>query len=171
MSEIWKDIKGYEGRYQVSNLGRVKSLNTKSKTRFYKGDVLISFKDSMGYMCINLSRKLFKIHRLVADAFLDNPSGYRCVNHKDEDKTNNKVDNLEWCDYKYNNNYGTRNKRISQNLGKKVIQYSLNGEKIREWSSVTEAARFYNRKPTTIAGCCHRRQHTSCGYIWRYCDE
>ena len=171
MNEIWKDIKGYEGRYQVSNLGRVRSLKFKSHTRFSKADILTASKDKMGYMCVSLSRKSFKIHRLVAIAFIDNPNGLRCVNHKDEDKTNNKVENLEWCSYKYNNNYGTRNARISQNGGRKIAQYSLNGELIKTWNSAAEAARYYKVKRTTISGCCAGRQHTSCGFIWRFCDE
>ena len=171
MAEVWKDIKGYEGHYQVSNLGRVRSLSFKSATRFSKGGVLTVMKDRLGYMCVNLSRKTFKVHRLVAIAFIDNPNGFRCVNHKDEDKTNNKVENLEWCSYKYNNNYGTRNARISQNGGRKIAQYSLDGELIKTWNSAAEAARHYKVRRTTIAGCCAGRQHTSCGFIWRFCDE
>lgn len=170
MSEIWKDITGYEGRYQVSNLGRVRSLSFKSGTRFSKAGILTVMKDSLGYMCVNLSRKTFKVHRLVASAFIENPYNFKCVNHKDEDKTNNKVENLEWCSHKFNNNYGTRNARISQNGGKKVAQYSLDGKKIKEWRSASEAAKFYGRARTTITGCCAGRQHTSCGFIWRYCD-
>ena len=171
MNEVWKDIKGYEGRYQVSNLGRVRSLKFKSHTRFSKSGVLTAMKDSLGYMCVNLSRKTFKVHRLVAGAFIENPNNYKCVNHKDEDKTNNKAENLEWCSHKYNNNYGTRNARISQNGGRKIAQYSLNGELIKTWNSEAEAARHYKVKRTTISGCCAGRQHTSCGYIWRFCDE
>lgn len=171
MTEIWKDIKGYEGRYQVSNLGRVRSIDAQVGARFFIGRILVPIKDGTGYMCVNLSRKLFKVHRLVAIAFLANPNNYRCVNHKDEDKTNNRVSNLEWCSYKYNNNYGTRNARISQNNGRRVAQYSLDGVKIREWHSASEAARFYKRATTTITGCCAGRQHTSCGFKWRYCDD
>lgn len=171
MNEVWKDIKGYEGRYQVSNLGRVRSLKFKSHTKFSKAGVLTAMKDGLGYMCVNLSRKTFKVHRLVADAFIENPNNFKCVNHKDEDKTNNKAENLEWCSHKYNNNYGTRNARISQNGGRKIAQYSLNGELIKTWNSAAEAARHYKVKRTTISGCCAGRQHTSCGYIWRFCDE
>lgn len=170
MKEIWKDIEGYNGRYQVSNLGRIKSLPGISKTKRFKGEVLKTFTDGAGYSCVNLSRKLFKVHRLVAIAFIENPNNYKCVNHKDENKSNNRVDNLEWCNYKYNANFGTRNERISQNSGRRIEQYTLGGEKIREWRSIAEAAEFYNRKRTTILGCCAGRQKTSCGYIWRYCD-
>ena len=170
MSEIWKDIAGYEGRYQVSNFGRVKSLPGKSSTNAYKGGVLVLMKDACGYLTVNLSRKMYSVHRLVAMAFIDNPNGYPCVNHKDENKANNSVENLEWCTYKYNSNYGTRNKRISENGGRKIAQYSLNGELIKTWNSAAEAARHYKVRRTTISGCCAGRQHTSCGFVWRYSD-
>lgn len=111
MEEIWKDIKGYEGLYQVSNYGRVKSFkHNKEKLRK-------EVKDNMGYLIVNLSKngnkKIYKIHRLVAEAFLQNPNNYPQVNHKDENKINNRADNLEWCTAKYNSNYGTRNERMS----------------------------------------------------------
>ena len=109
-NEIWKDCKGYEGKYQVSNFGRVWNANNQ---RYLKPWI-----SKGGYYLVNLISKNGKIkhesiHRLVAIAFIDNPCNYPQVNHKDEDKTNNRVDNLEWCDSKYNNNYGTRNERIS----------------------------------------------------------
>lgn len=115
--EEWKDIKGYEGIYQISNMGRVKSLSNgkykKEKIRKYR-------KDKDGYLQLNLHKNnvmtTFKVHRLVAEAFIPNPHNLPQVNHKDEDKTNNRVDNLEWCTVEYNNNYGTRNKRIANAL-------------------------------------------------------
>ena len=170
-NETWKDIKGYEGIYQVSNLGRVKSLPVKSKTKYFKGGILKTSVDKVGYVCVSLSRKTYKVHRLVAEAFIDNPYDYRCVNHKDEDKTNNRVDNLEWCTHKYNNNYGTRNKKISQNAGRRILQYDLEGNLIRVWDSISNASRYYGVKRWTICGCCAGRQKTSCGYIWRYDNE
>ena len=169
--EVWKDISGYEGIYQVSSFGRVRSLPVKSKSRYYKGEILTLMTDKTGYSLVNLSRKSYKVHRLVATTFLENPDNLPCVNHKDEDKTNNKVDNLEWCTYAYNNNYGTRNKRISQNEGRAIIRYDLNGNEIKRWSSIVKAARYYGVERTTICGCCAGRQHTSCGYIWRYANE
>lgn len=107
--EIWKDCKGYEEKYQVSNLGRVWSVKGQ---KYLKGTVSKS-----GFVYVHLTAangkyKKERLHRLVALAFLDNPNDLPQVNHKDEDKLNNCVDNLEWCDSKYNANYGTRNQRI-----------------------------------------------------------
>lgn len=168
--ETWKDVVGYEGKYQVSNKGRVRSLPVESRTKYFSGRVLSLFVDNVGYMAVNLSRKTYKVHRLVAVAFIDNPNNYPCVNHKDENKTNNDVNNLEWCTYSYNNNYGTRNQRISQNEGRKIIQYDLNGNEVKRWNSIVDAARYYKVARTTICGCCAGRQHTSCGYVWRYAN-
>ena len=111
MDEIWKDKKNYEGHYQVSNFGRVKSI------KFGKEKIL---KQSIrhGYYCVVLSKngilKNYFVHRLVAEAFIDNPDNLPQVNHKDECKTNNIVSNLEWCDRKYNINYGTRTEKCSK---------------------------------------------------------
>ena len=113
--EEWKDIEGYEGLYQVSNKGRIKSLNYR---RTGKEGMLKGKPDKNGYLIVFLYKKgekpkPFLIHRLVAIMFLHNPNNYLEVNHIDEDKTNNNVENLEWCTRKYNMNYGTRNERAS----------------------------------------------------------
>lgn len=121
MCEIWMNIKNYEGIYQVSNKGNVKSLpkklpHTSGGFRMTKERILKYTLDKDGYcmVCLtnNYAKKYIRIHRLVAEAFLPNPNGYTEINHKDEDKTNNCVENLEWCDRKYNCNYGTRNQRL-----------------------------------------------------------
>ena len=119
--EIWKDIEGYEGLYQVSNKGRIKSLNYR---RTGKEGMLKGKPDKDGYLRVSLyknrKQKPFYIHRLVAKAFIPNSDDLPEVNHKDENKENNTVDNLEWCDRKYNNNYGSRNERASVSMkGKK----------------------------------------------------
>ena len=115
--EEWRDIKGYEGLYQVSNEGRIKSLErianrSDGKVEILKEKIRKLTKDKDGYLCVplvkELKRKFCKVHRLVAKAFIDNPDNLPEINHKDECKSNNSVENLEWCDRKYNTNYGTR---------------------------------------------------------------
>ena len=121
--EEWKDIKGYEGLYQVSNLGRVKSL---SNTNTRKEKILKPIYHARYYQ-ITLSKNniriQYRVHRLVAEAFIPNPDGLPIINHKDENPLNNNVDNLEWCDSKYNNNYNGKGKRISKTkMGHTVSQ-------------------------------------------------
>lgn len=119
--EIWKPVLGYEGLYEVSSYGRVKSVDRYVKAcyekyRLHKGKVLSPAKDRYGYLSVVLSyngkHKTITVHILVAQAFIPNPDDLPIINHKDEDKTNNRVENLEWCTAKYNMNYGTRNIRI-----------------------------------------------------------
>lgn len=125
MQEIWKDIPSFEGYYQISNLGNIKSVTRKAKVkilnndyRTIKGQLISPAKTRDGYLKVSLSknhkRYYFKVHRLVAQVFIPNTNNYPCINHKDENKENNRVDNLEWCTVKYNCNYGTRNERISK---------------------------------------------------------
>lgn len=143
MEEQWKPITGYEGLYEVSNLGNVRSLDRRTRaknnsTMLRKGCILIPFyEEKKGYYQVTLNKdgkkKHHRVHRLVASAFLENPFNYTDVNHKDENKTNNHVDNLEWCTRKYNNNYGTKPERIRQtmiNRYKKIKQ--IRGEGVNE---------------------------------------
>ena len=121
MEEIWKDIKGYKGKYQVSNLGRVKSLNYRNTG---KEKILSPGKYSGEYLQVMLYKdgklKKHSIHRLVALAFIPNSNNYPIINHKDENPSNNRVDNLEWCTYKYNSNYGTCRQKISEHAKKRI---------------------------------------------------
>ena len=166
MKETWKDIEGYEGLYQVSNLGRVKSLFR------YKKQLKLEITKN-GYvrimLCKNKKRKRHLVHRLVAEAFIPNPNNLPCVNHKDENKQNNCVDNLEFCTSKYNCNYGNRNTRISKNSKKQINQYDLDGNFIQSWHSIKEASDFYNISASAIVLCLENIHNTCGGYIWKYC--
>ena len=162
--EEFRDIPGYEGLYEVSNLGRVRSLETER--------ILKPSKNTWGYLFVSLYKngikKAVRIHRLVALAFIPNPDNLPCINHKDEDKTNNTVDNLEWCDDKYNANYGTRNERIAEKTRKPVLQYDLLGNFIREWPSITKVEEETGIWQTHISKCCLGLRHTAGGYLWKY---
>lgn len=133
MEELWKDIgivKGVDlsGLYQISNLGRVKSLERYDVSgRLIREKILKPCPEHYGYLVVTLCTgtisKVFKVHRLVAEAFIPNPNNLPQINHKDEDKTNNNVNNLEWCTSEYNANYGTRNERISdKNIGRIITE-------------------------------------------------
>lgn len=160
MKEIWKDIKDYEGIYMISNHGRIKSLERTIKRNSKNGDihkketVLNPSVQDDGYYRVTLSKngkdKRFRIHRLVAEAFIENddPVNKTCVNHKDEDKANNHVDNLEWCTNEYNIQY-------SANSGKKFKTKVLCITTNKEFNSIKEANKFYNIKnQSEISRCC-----------------
>ena len=171
--EIWKPILNYEGLYEVSNWGRVKSL------KFGKERILKPGTNKYGYLivilCKNGKVKSFSVHRLVAEVFIPNPHNYPCVNHKDECKTNNNVNNLEWCTYTYNNNYGTKIERISKNRDtskyfKPILQYTLDGVFVREWKSIAEAGRNgFNQGH--ITDCCRGVRKTHKGFIFKYKED
>lgn len=187
--EGWREIDGFPN-YMVSNTGEIKSLNY-NKTGREK--VLIPHKLSNGYLGINLydSNKrscYLLIHRVVAQAFLPNPNGYKIINHKDENRSNNFVSNLEWCSYKYNLNYGNRNSKLSNSLTNNpffsipVLQYSKTREFLKEFPSIAEAARTVNNgnikaAVTNILKCCREvtdtqfgtvRRKTAYGYVWKF---
>lgn len=149
MEEIWKPIKGYEGYYEVSNLGRVRRLDRYDYgcgyARFYKGGILKSLCGSNGYLHVMLCRdgtRLTKsVHRLVATTFIPNPENLPQVNHKDEDKSNNTVTNLEWCSSKYNMNYGTKNRRCNDT---KIKRGLVDSDTVG--STPEESKKLYNEK-------------------------
>lgn len=167
MTEIWKDIPGYEGHYKVSNLGRVKSI------KYNKEKILTPYKEvkRFGYLSVYLrtpgNKKTMKVHRLVALAFIPNPNNLPEINHRDENKENNCVDNLEWCTSKYNANYGTKLTRLSKILGMKVAQYSKNGELINTFDSQQEAASKTRCIQTCISDCINGKIKTHRGFIWK----
>lgn len=167
MEEEWRDIKGYEGLYQVSNTGKLRSLNYRKTGR---EKLLKPQTDKNGYLFVGIrkngKRKFKKIHRLVAETFIPNPNNYPCVNHKSEIKTQNNVENLEWCDHKYNTNYGTRNIRSKISQSKTVVAYK-NGVEVLRFSSTAEAQRNgYNSG--NISCCCRGIYKQYKGYKWQY---
>lgn len=183
-NEVWKPIPKYEGIYQVSNFGRVKSLNRwvtcKNGNRQRRKERILKLrKNRGGYLIVGLHQhgemNTFKVHRLVAQAFVPNPNHYSQVNHKDENKMNNKMENLEWCTVKYNNNYGTRIQRraVTQTNGlqsKPVNQYDLQGKLLRRWPSLRECRR-HGLSNASISKCCHGKQRTAYGCIWKFEKE
>lgn len=165
--EIWKAIPGYEGLYEVSNLGRVRSLNY---GRTGKVQVLKLTPTKKGYLLTGLhkqgKKKTYKVHRLVAEAFIPNPNNLPEVNHIDENKTNNRVENLEWCSSKYNSNYGTRNERVSEAHKKKVICLELK----RIFDSVTDVTEYLDTYPGNVSTAI-RKGHKCKGYTFKYIES
>ena len=176
--EVWKDIPGYEGIYQVSNLGKVKSIDRevkcKNSVRFYKGKALSQCKDDKGYYRVLLAvagkHKSCQVHRLVAEAFIPNPENLPEVNHKDENPSNNCVENLEWCSKVYNLAYGTGRNRSIQSHRKKILQFDMNNRLVAEYEGVNIAAKAIGKPndATAITKCCKGKKQTAYGYIWRY---
>lgn len=168
MKEVWKDIAGFDGYYQVSNHGNVRS--TTRKVHHSKGGVRVSHSRLMklslngdGYYFVSLHKhnhaKPFRVNRLVAETFIPNPDGLPCVNHIDKNRLNNRVDNLEWCSVEYNNRYST-NKAISQ--------YTLDGVWVRDWDAISDATRLLGINTSNIAQCCRGKRKSAGGYIWKY---
>lgn len=170
MEEIWKDVTGFEGLYLVSNLGRVKSFRASAKLGNPKEFILKPYLINSGYEVITLygngKKVKFQVHRLVATEFIQNPLGLPCVNHKDENKRNNRVDNLEWCTYEYNNNYGTAKIRAIETKAKKVVQKTLDGRFLAAYASPSVAASLLEIKRHNICDWC--RSGYGGGYRWEY---
>lgn len=175
----WKPIKGFEGLYEVSNTGMVRSLDHERKNKngsyIQNGKILkIGINKRTGYLMVSLSKdgksKTQYIHKLVANAFIENPKEYKCINHLDENKNNNNVENLEWCNHKINDNHGTRNERISKKLSKKIKQYDLKGNYIKSWNSSVEIEKTIGIDQSNICLCCNGKRNSVGGYLWRYAE-
>ena len=176
MREIFKDIKGFEGLYAVSNLGNVKRHTTEAKNgtgNYYRKEHLLSQrKNNKGYFSVDLFknnvRHQYLVHRLVAEQFIGNPNNYPCVNHKDENNANNSADNLEWCTQKYNMNYGTCPERIGKANSKSVIQLDKEGNFVGKYISISCAEQMTKISQGSIGDCLHGRRKTAGGYLWQY---
>lgn len=191
--EIWKDIKGYEGLYQVSNYGNIKNVeryinaNLKNNIKKVKrkSKILNPFcSNKIKYYTITLYKnkkpKNYRLHRLVAIAFIPNPNQYKEVNHKDGNKLNNNIDNLEWCsriqnmEHAYKNGLIIRKKGLIMKRGKyhksskKVYQYNLNGELIKQWDSMSDIKRELNLSIGNISSCCNGKRKQAYNFIWKW---
>ena len=185
-NEIWKPIKGFEGSYEVSTLGNVRSVDRvivypNGGKRLRKGRELSQATNARGYKCVVLctqkTRKDYTVHRLVAQTHIPNPQNLPCVNHKDEITTNNNVNNLEWCTYKYNNNYGQHARKIAVHFEKPILQFDLSGNFIARYRSTWDAERRTGIKQGSICNVANfaigmsktkRRYLSAGGYIWRW---
>lgn len=200
--EIWKDVVGYEGLYQVSNMGRIATLSHTieclsdyngikvKKTFNIKQCLRKLYLGKHGYVECTLRNgkriKLMKVHRIVAEAFIPNPQNLSSVNHKDEDKTNNHIDNLEWCTHKYNSNYGTRNKRIKSSLsnahknGLYNNSYRLKSKPIIGISLSDNSTIFFKKsldlekqgfERHIVSKCCRNLRLDYKGYKWMFLSD
>jgi HNH endonuclease domain protein len=186
MEEIWKDIVGYENWYQVSNKGNVRALHFYGKTLSTGDNGVRNLKlvlKSTGYYVVSLKGKQKLVHRLVAEAFIQNPFGKPNIDHINTITTDNRVENLRWVTQRENLFNNISHKRrlqsirdklngkigIEANKHRKVFQYSLNGEFIREWDCMSDACREYSiTNCGSISACCRGKYKQSNGYIWRY---
>ena len=180
--EIWKDIEGYEGLYQVSNRGRVKSLSRKvTNAMFSINEHFVKVVDNgHGYKSVSLWKdnkgKHFYVHRLVALAFVPNSNGYKYINHKDEDKSNNDVSNLEWCTAKYNCNYGNHTKKLKKSYilngnNRPIDVYDMNGVFLKTFDCSNDVCRELNIERRSLYSVCQGVVKSSKGYRFSFHGE
>lgn len=190
--EIWKDIPNYEGLYQASNLGRIRSIDHKVIKKSlsgelivlqYKGKILKGWVQNTGYLTVSLSNKKYSVHRLIATTFLEQEKGKNIVNHIDGNKLNNRVDNLEWCDYKHNFDEAIRlnlmnikyNSYENRIRAKKINQYDLKGNFIRSYLCSVDAEKELKNKGIkinagNIRNVCNGKRKAAGGFYWEYVD-
>lgn len=183
--EIWKDIPGFEGLYQVSSKGNVKSLNYMNKG--YAKNLTPKI-NNKGYKWVDLRKanksRCMLVHRLVAMAFINNPLKLPIVNHKDENPLNCEVDNLEWCTAGYNNKYSRERhperfikkeikpkRKYANHTNTHINQYTLDGLFIKQWNNFAELKKELNFHGTSIKECCEGKRKTAYGYIWEFADK
>lgn len=176
-NEIWKDVKGYEGFYQVSNKGRIKSLDRMIgykgiRLRRWKGTLKKPTLRNSGYLKVSLYKfgkpETLEVQRIVAEAFLENPQGKEQVNHIDGNKTNNNVENLEWCTPKENSVHAVK---VLKKGIKAVVQYDLNGRYIAMFESIAEAAEKTNTRKSSISNVIYGRRKKAGGFRWGLKDQ
>lgn len=163
INEIWTPIEGYETRYAISNFGAVKSIKTNKllKQEIRRDYYSVQLFDGHNY-------KHQSIHRLVAKHFIDNPQHFLYVNHKDENKLNNNVNNLEWCTHSYNVNYGSAIERSKEKRSSKVHQFDKNGVLINTFDSIADAERITGIFNPNIVKCCKGKRKSAGKFVWRY---
>lgn len=171
MEEHWLPVKGYEGLYEISDWGRVKSLNYRGTG---KEQILHQTQNKSGYMYVPLHKdgktKSCRVHRLVAEAFVPNPNNLPEVNHIDENKQNNRSENLEWCDRLSNVRHGTGIERSRASHSIAIEQVDMTGNVVKEWVSSRDAERNGYHSGAIIA-CCKGKKRSYKGYFWRYADK
>lgn len=196
--EIWKDVKGYEGLYKISNYGRVKSIKRKVKNkngfRIVDEKILKPIINNKGYYIYGLSKQgkinILLLHRLIGEHFIENKNNYPCINHIDGNKLNNKISNLEWCTYEHNikeafrlnlnvytyhtnfkHDYWKGKYGAEHNCSKSVIQYDKNGKIIKEWESIKIASNKTNVNYYSISNNCRGKQKSAGGFVWKFKEE
>ena len=174
MEKLWKEIPDTDGKYLISTAGEVMAISRRVKFghvyRWTKTKLLTPRDNGKGYLELEFLGKHHYIHRLVAEAFIPNPYNFPCINHKDENKENNSVENLEWCDYSYNTNYGTRTKRAKEKrFGDRFVVINLDTGDV--YQTPKDASRATGIHNDSISRVCKGKSKTAGGYRWRYLNE